>query len=55
MPGTRYDHVRTFTENGWRVLRVGPKGGQTTVAVYETEEAAIEAAAVLNRLIRFEK
>jgi len=50
LDGVRYDHVRTFTGGGWRVIRIGPKGGHKTVAVYREEDPAREAAATLNRL-----
>lgn len=48
MKAVRYDYVRNFRGDGWRVFQVGPKGGQKTVAVYRTEEHAQRVSTVLN-------
>jgi hypothetical protein len=50
----RYDYVQNFRSTGWRVFRVGPQGGQTTMGVYSSEEAAQRIVNALNKERSFE-
>lgn len=45
-----YEHVRSLSGGGWRVIRVGPRGGHTTVAWYREEDPARTAAYALEVL-----
>lgn len=54
MKAQRYDYVQNFRGSGWRVFRVGPQGGQTTMGVYSNEEAAQRIVNALNKERSFE-
>lgn len=54
MKTERYDVVRNFRNNGWRVFRIGPQGGQNTIGVYTTEEAARRVCDALSKERTFE-
>jgi hypothetical protein len=42
-----YHHEPTHSKGYFRVVRVGPSGGQKTMAVYKDEEVAVNIANTL--------